>query len=109
MGAGLEAGGVREFIQVDPAGLHLPPGVRSQGAGPAKLARQIARHGNSLDGMPPVEVVRGRGGHLRLNDGVTRATRAAKLRPGELIPAEVIATLPNLDVTRTPRVGETLP
>ncbi len=59
--------------------------------------------------MPPVEVTRGRDGHLRLNDGVTRATRAAKLRPGELIPAEVIATLPNLDVTRTPRVGDTLP
>ncbi len=36
-------------------------------------------------------------------------TRAAKLRPGEPIPAEVIATLPNLDVTRTPRVGDTLP
>ena len=56
-----------------------------------------------------MEVTRGRDGHLRLNDGVTRATRAAKLRPGELIPAEVIATLPKLDVTRTPRVGGTLP
>ncbi|MBY0442131.1 MAG: hypothetical protein K2Q25_08370 [Mycobacteriaceae bacterium] len=59
--------------------------------------------------MPPVEVTRGRDGHLRLNDGVTRATRAAMLRPGELIEVEVIATLPNLDVTRMPRVGDTLP
>jgi hypothetical protein len=100
---------VREFIEVDPAGLHLPTGIRSQGADPYKLARQIAVHGDSLDGMPPVEVVRGKDGHLRLNDGVTRATRAAKLRPGASIPAEVIATLPHLDVTRTPRVGETLP
>jgi hypothetical protein len=100
---------MREFIQVDPASLYLPPGIRSQGADPSKLARQIAAHGTSLDGMPPVEVTRGRDGHLRLNDGVTRATRAAKLRPGELIEAEVIATLPNLDVTRTPRVGDTLP
>jgi len=100
---------MREFIVVDPASLYLPPGIRSQGADPAKLARQIARHGNSLDGMLPLEVIRGRDGHLRINDGVTRATRAAKLRPGELVPAEVIATLPNLDVTRAPRVGEALP
>jgi hypothetical protein len=100
---------MREFILVDPAGLYLPPGVRSRGADPAKLARQIAQYGSSLVGMPPVELVRGRNGHLRINDGVTRATRAAKLRPGELIPAEVIDTLPNLDVTRMPRVEETLP
>jgi len=100
---------MREFIVVDPASLYLPPGIRSQGADPAKLARQIARHGNSLDGMLPLEVIRGRDGHLRINDGVTRATRAAKFRPGELVPAEVIATLPNLDVTRAPRVGEALP
>jgi hypothetical protein len=98
-----------EFILVDPATLHLPPGIRSQGADPGKLARQIARHGNSLTGMPPLELVRGRNGRLRINDGVTRATRAAKLRPGELVPAEVIDTLPNLDVTKTPLVGDTLP
>ena len=76
---------MQEFLMVDPAGLHLPNGIRSSGADPAKLARQIARHGNRLDGMPPLEVIRGREGHLRLNDGVTRATRAAKLRTGELI------------------------
>jgi hypothetical protein len=99
---------MREFLMVDPAGLYLPTGIRSQGADPAKLSRQIARYGNQLKGMPPVEVTRGREGHLRLNDGVTRATRAAKMLPGELIPAEVIATLPNLDVTRTPRVGDIL-
>ncbi len=99
---------MREFIRVDPASLYLPPGIRSPGADPFKLARQIAKHGDTLDGMPPVELTRGKDGHLRLNDGVTRATRAAKLRPGELIPAEVITTLPSLDVTRTPRVGETL-
>jgi hypothetical protein len=100
---------MHEFLMVDPARLHLPTGIRSLGADPAKLARQIARHGDQLDGMPPVQVTRGQGGKLRLNDGVTRATRAAKLRPGELIQAEVIANLPNLDVTRTPNVGDTLP
>lgn len=73
---------MREFITVDPATLHLPTGIRSQGADPVKLARQIALHGNSLDGMPPLELVRGKDGPLRINDGVTRATRAAKLRCG---------------------------
>jgi hypothetical protein len=97
-----------EFIDVDPGELRLPPS-RLQGADPGKLARQIAKHGNSLDGMPPLQLVRGKDGHLRINDGVTRATRAAKVRPGELVSAEVIQELPNLDVTRMPKVKETLP
>jgi hypothetical protein len=97
-----------EFIDVDPGELYLPPS-RPQGADPGKLARQIAKHGNSLDGMPPLQLVRGKDGHLRINDGVTRATRAAKLRPRELVPAEVIQDLPRLDVTRMPKVKDTLP
>jgi hypothetical protein len=97
-----------EFIDVDPGELHLPPG-RRQGADPAKLARQFAKFGNSFLGMPPLQVVRGRDGHFRINDGVTRATRAAKLRPGQLVNAEVIHELPKLDVTRLPKVKETLP
>jgi hypothetical protein len=40
-----------EFINVDPGELHLPP-TRAQGADPYKLARQIAKHGDALDGMP---------------------------------------------------------
>jgi hypothetical protein len=97
-----------EFIDVDPGELYLPPS-RPQGADPGKLARQIAKHGNSLDGMPPLQLVRGKGGHLRINDGVTRATRAAKLRPRELVPAEVIQDLPRLDVTRMPKVKDAVP
>jgi hypothetical protein len=97
-----------EFIDVDPAERYVPPS-RVQGADPGKLARQISKHGNSLDGMPPLQLIRGKGGNLRINDGVTRATRAAKLRPGELIPAEVIQNLPRLDVTRMPKVKEVLP
>lgn len=97
-----------EFIEVDPGELHLPPS-RSQGADPGKLARQIATHGDSLVGMPPLQVVRGKDGHLRINDGVTRATRAAKLRPGEHVPAEVIQDLSRLDVTRMPKVKDALP
>lgn len=100
---------MREFLAVDPGDLYLPPGLRSQGADPGKLARQISAYGDKLDGMPPLEVVRGRDGKLRLNDGVTRAVRAAKLRPGEFVQAEVIDTLANLDVTRNPRVRDVLP
>ncbi len=100
---------MREFITVDPATLRLPTGIRSLGADPVKLARQIAQHGSTLDEMPPLELIRGKDGHLRINDGVTRATRAAKLRPGVLVPAEVIATYPKLDVTKTPLVGDALP
>ena len=58
--------------------------------------------------MPPAFVTRGQGG-LRVDDGVTRATRAAQSRPGETIPAEVTETLPDCDVTVMPRVGEMLP
>lgn len=101
-------GSKREFIQVDPAELYLPAG-RRQGADPGKLARQIARYGTNLDGMPPLEVTRGKDGKLRINDGVTRATRTAKLMPGELLTAEVIQDSPKLDVTRTPQIKDTLP
>jgi len=59
--------------------------------------------------MPVVQVIRGRDGKLRINDGVTRATRAAKLQPGARIPVEVIQDLPTLDVTRMPTVKDKLP
>ncbi|HVC96783.1 MAG TPA: hypothetical protein VND64_24100 [Pirellulales bacterium] len=97
-----------EFIDVDPAELYLPPS-RLQGADPGKLARQIAKYGDSIAGIPPLQIVRGKDGQFRINDGVTRATRAAMLRPGLLVPAEVIQELPNLDVTRMPKVKDTLP
>jgi hypothetical protein len=48
----------REFLQVDPATLHLP-GSRQDGVDPMKLHRQMARHGLSIAGMPPLEVSRG--------------------------------------------------
>ena len=97
-----------QIIDVDPAELHVPPS-RSQGADPGKLAQQIAQHGNSLDGMPPLQLIQGKDGRLRINDGVTRATRATKLRPGELVPAEIIQVLPRLDVSRMPKVKDVLP
>jgi hypothetical protein len=96
----------REFVQVDPATLRLP-GSRRDGADPSKLHRQIARHGKSIDGMPPLEVKRGSDGELVIFDGVTRATRVAKLLPGTLISVEVTGEL-NGPVGDLPTVGERL-
>jgi hypothetical protein len=96
----------REFLQVDPSRLHLP-GSRRDGADPGKLRRQIARYGRSLKDMPPLEVKRGLDGSLVIFDGVTRATRAAKLAPGVTITVEVTGELP-AKVGSLPTVGEKL-
>jgi hypothetical protein len=96
----------REFLQVDPATLHLP-GSRRDGADATKLLRQIARHGTSLAGMPPPEVKRGSDGALVIFDGVTRATRAAKVAPGTPIIVEVTGNLHG-PVSGLPTVGEKL-
>jgi hypothetical protein len=96
----------REFVQVDPATLHLP-GSRRDGANPKKLARQMARHGTSVAGMPPLEVKRGSDGGLVIYGGVTRASRVAKYVPSVLVPVEVTGTLA-APVGRLPTVGEKL-
>jgi hypothetical protein len=82
-----------ELLDVDPRSLRLPPS-RASGAEPAKLARQIARYGSSVEGMPVLWVYRGADGALMIYDGVTRASRVAKLRPGTLIRVEVVGDLP---------------
>ena len=97
----------REFLDVDPRKLRLPSS-RIDGADPAKLQRQIARHDKSMKGLPPVLVYRGADGELMITDGVTRATRAAKLCPGQPIPIEVIGNLPR-DLGSLPTVEEKLP
>src|SRR5438132_4987707 len=96
----------REFLQVDPASLHLP-GSRRDGADPVKLRQQFIRYGTSIDGMPPPEVKRGADGELVIYDGVTRATRVAKYLPGTLITVEVTGNLKNA-VGTLPTVGEKL-
>jgi hypothetical protein len=95
------------FLDVDPRGLHLPT-TRLSGADPVKLHRQIARHGGSTQGMPPLEVYRGADGELLIFNGVTRATRVAKLLPGLLVRVEVIDDIPT-PVGHLPTVGDTLP
>jgi hypothetical protein len=96
----------REFLQVDPASLHLP-GSRRDGAGPVKLHRQVTNYGLSIDAMPPPEVKRGSDGELVIYDGVTRATRVAKYLPGTTIEVEVTGRL-SRPVADLPTVGDRL-
>ena len=96
----------REFVQVDPASLHLPAS-RIDGADPFKLHAQVAKYGVSTDGMPTLDVKRGSDGQLVIYDGVTRATRVAKYRPGTTIEVEVTGTLKG-PVGQLPTVGEKL-
>lgn len=73
-----------------------------------KLHRQIAKFGESIAGMPPLLVSRGSDGELVISDGVTRATRVAKLLPGTPVRVEVIDDLP-IPVASYPCVGDLLP
>ncbi|MGH7193007.1 MAG: hypothetical protein ACREJM_05655 [Candidatus Saccharimonadales bacterium] len=95
------------YLDVDPRTLRLP-WSRRDGADPAKLARQISLYGASRQGMPPPFVYRGTDGELVINDGVTRATRIAKLSPGTLIRVEIVGNL-RVRAATMPTVGEKLP
>lgn len=75
--------------EVDAGELRLPPS-RASGADPWKLHQQIRKFGSSKDGMPPIFVQEDPDGILEISDGVTRATRIAKLAPGETVPVVVI-------------------
>ena len=79
------------FIEIDPRELRVPSS--REGADPVKLARQISRFGSSDDGMPSIVAYEGADGHFLIYDGVTRATRIAKLAPGRLVRVEVIGRL----------------
>lgn len=96
-----------DFRDVDPRELRLPPS-RSQGADPVKLARQIALFGSRTAGMQAPWVYQGSDGILMVYNGVTRATRMAKLAPGKLIQVEVIGTLPKAFASY-PRIGDLIP
>jgi len=58
--------------------------------------------------MPPPFVYRANDGELVISDGVTRATRVAKLLPGVTMTVEVIGDLA-APGTSMPTVGEKLP
>src|SRR5438270_1061896 len=96
-----------DLREVDPRELRVPPS-RAQGADPAKLQRQIALFGRSAAGMPSPWVYEGTDGVLVLYNGVTRASRIAKLAPGTLIRVEVIGKLPKAFAAE-PKIGDLLP
>src|SRR5437762_13623077 len=75
--------------EVNPGELRLPPS-RTSGADPWKLQQQIRQFGSSKSGMPPILVYEDPDGILEISDGVTRATRIAKLAPGQTVPIVVI-------------------
>ncbi len=96
-----------DFRDVDPRELRVPPS-RRQGADPGKLTRQISLFGRSTIGMPSPWVYEGTDGVLVIDNGVTRATRIARLSPGTLIRVEVIGKLPKA-YGAEPRIGDLLP
>jgi hypothetical protein len=96
-----------QFFDADPRTLHVPPS-RMSGADLFKLHRQIAQFGASAAGMPVPWVYRGSDGELQLYNGVTRATRIAKLSPGTLIRVEVVGDLA-APVGHLPTIGDFLP
>jgi hypothetical protein len=75
-------------IQVDPSELFLPSS-RPDGPRQDKYFTQVGRYGSSIVGMPPLLLREGPSGYEIL-DGVTRASRIARLAPGTTVPAEVI-------------------
>jgi len=98
---------VPDFRDVDPRELRLPPSMQG-GADAWKLRRQIVKYGSATAGTPSPWVLESADGVLVLWDGVTRATRVAKLLPGVLIRVEVTGTVPGL-LAAAKTVGDTLP
>jgi len=98
----------QEFVLIDPRKLRLPLS-RGTGADPFKLHRQIARFGSSITGMPAPWVSRDKAGELMILDGVTRATRVAKLLPSQEIVVEVTEEQLKQDYSKHPSLGDYLP
>jgi hypothetical protein len=96
-----------DFRDVDPKDLRVPSS-RPTGADPDKLQRQIAQFGVSTIGLPPLWVYEAADGVLVVYDGVTRATRVAKLAPGTLVRVEVIGKLRRA-YRKSPKIGDFLP
>ena len=96
-----------DLRDVDPKELRVPPS-RPQGADPEKLQRQISKFGASRLGMPPLIVFEASDGVLVVYNGVTRATRIAKLTPGETVPVEVIGKI-RRPFAKAQKIGDVLP
>ncbi len=93
-----------DLCEVDPGELCLPSS-RRQGADPVKLQRQIAFF---LVGRVPGCRRHGFMRRQMAYNGVTQATRIAKLSSGTPIKVEVIGKLP-INCAAAPKVGDVLP
>ena len=96
----------QDFRDVDPPELRLPSG--RGGADPFKLQRQIARFGASSAGMPAPWVYEASDGVLVVYNGLTRATRIAKLAPGATIRVEIVGKLRRA-YAGEPKIGDQVP
>lgn len=94
------------FVDIDPRNLRLPSLMAA--ASPYKLQRQIIQFGASMVAMPPPWVYESTDGELVVYNGVTRATRIAKLSPGTLIRVQVIDKLKHSGAT-LPKLGDHIP
>jgi hypothetical protein len=92
--------------EVDPQELRLPPS-RTAGADLWKLQQQIRQFGSSRIGMPAIFAYEDPDGNLEIIDGVTRATRMAKLAPGATVPVVVIGRYV-CSRSKSPRVKDRL-
>ena|SRR5438067_7516763 len=97
----------RHYLSVVPGDLRVPSSRRA-GADPVKLAEQTQRFGDSAMTMPPIQVTLCADNEMMINDGVTRASRIAKLNPDATIVVEVIDERPTWSLAHLPRVRETL-
>ena len=95
------------FVDVDPRELHVSTS-RVSGADPYKLQQQIARFGASSLRMPPIWAYETFDGGLVISNGVTRATRIAKLDPGALVRVEVIGKT-RTSTAKLPKIGDLIP
>lgn len=96
-----------DFRYIEPSELRVPP-ARSLGADAKKLQRQIAQFGKQIAGMPPLWVYEAADGVLVIYDGVTRATRIARLAPGMPVCVEVIGKLRRA-CGHYPKIGDPSP
>ena len=95
------------IVEVDPRELRVPS-QSCQGADPAKLHRQISKFGAAQVGMPLIWAYQSVDDVFVITNGVTRATRMAKLTPGTLVRVEVIGRV-NRDCAALPTIGDLLP
>ena len=96
-----------DFRDVERPSCGLPPSA-SWGPTPKRFTRQIARFGNSTDGMPPVWVYEGSDGVLEIINGATRAAPGLQSSPRYQDPCRGDRDSSPTSWTQNPKVGDRL-